>query len=273
MRSGPELALPEQVEANEGHWAAYDAAGIDRLLAVEDRHFWFRARNQIIAALIQTPIHALPDGFRILEVGCGSGNVLRVLKAVAAGRGSVEGLEVSEPAAAAARARTGLPITNGHLADLHAPESYDIIAAFDVLEHIRDEHAALSEMRARLKPGGRLILTVPAHPGLWSAFDVASEHMRRYTSTGLPEALARAGFTVEYLSYFMSLLFPAMWLRRNLLKADRRDLAVVYDAEFRIVPGINRVAYEVLRQEAHLIRRGGRLPFGTSLAVIARTAA
>src|ERR1700676_4906851 len=210
MRSGPELALPEQVEANEGHWAAHGAAGDGRPPRGEDRHLWFRARNQIIAALVQTPIRALPDGFRILEVGCGSGNVLRVLKAVAAGRGSVEGLEVSEPAAAAARARTGLPITNGHLADLHAPESYDIIAAFDVLEHIRDEHAALSEMRARLTPGGRLILTVPAHPGLWSVSDVASEHMRRYTSTGLPEAFARAGFTGEYLSYFMSLLFPAM---------------------------------------------------------------
>jgi SAM-dependent methyltransferase len=272
MHSGPELALPEQVETNEGHWAAYDAAGIDRLLAVEDRHFWFRARNQIIAALVRAPIRSLPEGFRILEVGCGSGNVLRVLKAVAAGRGTVEGLEVSAPAAAAARIRTGLSVTNGYLADLDAPEPYDLIAAFDVLEHIRDEHAVLAQMRARVKEGGRVILTVPAHPALWSAFDVASEHMRRYTSTGLTQALGKAGFEVEYLSYFMSLLFPAMWLRRHLLKADREDLAVVYDSEFRIVPGINRVAYEILRQESHLIRRRRRLPFGTSLAVIARTA-
>jgi 2-polyprenyl-3-methyl-5-hydroxy-6-metoxy-1,4-benzoquinol methylase len=272
MHSGPELALPDQVETNEGHWAAYDAAGIDRLLAVEDRHFWFRARNQIIAALVRAPIRSLPEGFRILEVGCGSGNVLRVLKVVAADRGSVEGLEVSAPAAAAARTRTGLSVTNGYLADLDAPAPYDVIAAFDVLEHIKDEHAVLAEMRARLKDGGRVILTVPAHPTLWSAFDVASEHMRRYTLAGLTAALGKAGFEVEYLSYFMSLLYPAMWLRRHLLRADRDDLAAVYDSEFRIVPGINRVAYEILRQEAHVIRRGGRLPFGTSLAVIARTA-
>jgi SAM-dependent methyltransferase len=272
MSFGQKLAPPEQDEANERHWAAYDAAGIDRLLAVEDRHFWFRARNRIIAALVRAPIHSLPDGFRILEVGCGSGNVLRVLKDAAVGRGSVEGLEVSAPAAAAARIRTGLPITNAHLADLDASERFDIIAAFDVLEHIRDEHAVLQQMRARLTDGGRVILTVPAHPRLWSAFDVASEHMRRYTATGLTRALRKAGFEIEYLSYFMSLLFPAMWLRRNFIKTDRRELAVVYDSEFRIVPGINRVAFEILRQESHLIGRGGRLPFGTSLAVIARAA-
>jgi 2-polyprenyl-3-methyl-5-hydroxy-6-metoxy-1,4-benzoquinol methylase len=272
MSPGHELALPEHVEANEGHWAAYDAAGIDRLLAVEDRHFWFRARNEIIAALVRTPIQRLPDGFRILEVGCGSGNVLRVLKAAAAARGSVEGLEVSAPAAAAARIRTGLPITNAHLADLDAPERYDIIAAFDVLEHIRDEHEVLAQMRARVRDRGRVILTVPAHPALWSAFDVASEHMRRYTATTLTTSLRKAGFKIEYLSYFMSLLFPAMWMRRQFIKADRRDLAVVYDSEFRIVPGINRVAFEILRQEAHVIGRGGRMPFGTSLAVIARAA-
>src|SRR5580700_10428704 len=80
----------------------------------------------------------------------------------------------------------------------------------------------------------------------------------RNTSTRLTQASGKASFEVEYLSYFMSLLFPAMWLRRHLLKADREDLAVVYDSEFRIVPGINRVAYEILRQESHLIRRGRR---------------
>ncbi len=270
MSAGQEVTIPDRAEASEGHWAAYDAAGIDRLLAVEDRHFWFRARNQIIGSLVRAPIHNLPDGFRILEVGCGSGNVLRVLKAVADGRGSVEGLEVSAPAAAAARIRTGLPITNAYLADLHAPKRYDVIAAFDVLEHISDEHAVLQQMRERVTDGGRVILTVPAHPALWSAFDVASEHMRRYTAVALTRALTKAGFEIEYLTYFMSLLYPAMWLRRNLIKSDKRALAVVYDSEFRIVPVINRIAFEILRQESHVIDWGRRLPFGTSLAVIAR---
>ena len=150
MSSVPGLDAAGTIEgpvAHETHWAAYDAAGIQRLLAVEDRHFWFRARNLIIAALVGDPIHRLPDGFRILEVGCGSGNVLRVLKRAAAGRGGVEGLEVSGPASEVARERTRLSVTNGHLADLRTPEPYDIIAAFDVLEHISDEAGALSQMR------------------------------------------------------------------------------------------------------------------------------
>lgn len=273
MGSMPGLDAPETIDspvASETHWAAYDAAGIQRLLAVEDRHFWFRARNLIIAALVGDPIESLPNGFRILEVGCGSGNVLRVLKRAAAGRGSVEGLEVSGPASEAARKRTGLTVTNGHLADLPTTESYDIIAAFDVLEHISDEAGVLQQMRSRLTTGGRVVLTVPAHPKLWSSFDEASEHMRRYTPASLTKALRSAGFDIEYLSYFMFPLYPVMWLRRRLSLRRQHDFGAVFDSEFQIVPVINEVAYQVLRREAFVIRHRRRLPIGTSLTVIAR---
>jgi SAM-dependent methyltransferase len=261
---------PDEHNRAESHWAAYDEAGIQRLLEVEDRHFWFRARNRIIHALVDAPVQGLPDSFRILEVGCGSGNVLRVLKRSAKGRGLVEGVEVSGPAAEVARARTGLSVTNGYLADLPDSERYDLIAAFDVLEHIRDEAGVLREMRTRIKDTGYLILTVPAHPNLWSAFDVASEHMRRYTPSSLTRALRVAGFRIEYRTYFMSLLYVPMWLRRRFLKLTRRDLAAVYDSEFRIIPGVNEVAYELFRREAPVIHARRHLPMGTSLAVVAR---
>ena len=213
----------------EGHWSAFDAAGIQRLLAAEDRHFWFRARNETIAALARGPIRGLPDGFRILEVGCGSGNVLRILHKLAADRGQVEGLELSPQAADAARARTGLSVTNGYLSDLDPHAKYDLIAAFDVLEHIADEAQVLGQMQQRLLPGGRLILTVPAHQTLWSPFDIASGHERRYSMRTLSRALRASGFRVEYVTYFMSLLFPMMWLRRRLLKAGERDMAAMLD--------------------------------------------
>lgn len=213
----------------EGHWSAFDSAGIQRLLAAEDRHFWFRARNEIIAALAGALISNLPDGFRILEVGCGSGNVLRVLQRLTAGRGHVEGLELSEEAAATARVRTGLTVTNGYLSDLTTAAPFDLIAAFDVLEHIADELAVLREMRERLQPYGRLILTVPAHQSLWSPFDVASGHERRYTLGTLSRALRAAGFRVEYRTYFMSLLFPPMWLRRRILKSEKADMAAILE--------------------------------------------
>jgi 2-polyprenyl-3-methyl-5-hydroxy-6-metoxy-1,4-benzoquinol methylase len=253
----------------ESHWSAFDAKGIERLLAAEDRHFWFRARNQTIAALVGRPIQRLSHGFRILEIGCGSGNVLRVLQASAAGRGSVEGLEVSREAAAAARRRTGLTITDGYLADLDPASKFDVIAAFDVLEHIADEAGVLREIGDRLRPGGRLFLTVPAHQSLWSAFDVASGHERRYTLTTLSRALRASGFDVEYATYFMSLLVPLMWVRRRVMKAGSSDHGALLDSEFQIVPGINGVAYELLRQEAHVIRARRHLPMGASIAAIA----
>jgi 2-polyprenyl-3-methyl-5-hydroxy-6-metoxy-1,4-benzoquinol methylase len=253
----------------ESHWSAFDAAGIQRLVAAEDRHFWFRARNETIAALARRPIENLSDGFRILEVGCGSGNVLRVLQRLAAGRGTVEGLEVSREAAAVARSRTGLTVTDGYLSDLDPGLAFDVIAAFDVLEHIADESGVLREIRERLRTGGCLILTVPAHQSLWSAFDVASGHERRYTLATLSRALRTAGFRVQYATYFMSALFPMMWVRRRLVKAKQRDMAALLDSEFQIVPGLNEVAYEVLRQEARVIRARRRLPMGASIAAIA----
>ena len=253
----------------ESHWSAFDADGIQRLLAAEDRHFWFRARNETIAALVSRSFQELPEGFRVLEVGCGSGNVLRVLQRVAAGRGSGEGLELSPDAAEAAHVRTGLSVTNGYLADLDPTRSFDVIVAFDVLEHIADERTVLRQMRERLRPHGRLILTVPAHQSLWSPFDVASGHERRYTLATLSRALRASGFDIEYTTYFMSVLFPAMWLRRRLLKGEEHDMGAILDSEFRIVPGGNQLAYQVLRQEARVVRARRRLPMGTSLAAIA----
>jgi 2-polyprenyl-3-methyl-5-hydroxy-6-metoxy-1,4-benzoquinol methylase len=266
MSSQPD---PGGLRAAESHWSAFDADGIRRLVAAEDRHFWFRARNQIIAALMGPPIDALPDGFRILEVGCGSGNVLRVLKRLGRNRGVVEALELSPEAAEVARARTGLTVTNGYLSDLDASASFDIIAAFDVLEHIADEDAVLQQMRDRLRPQGRLVLTVPAHETLWSAFDMASGHVRRYTPATLSRALRTAGFRVEYLSYFMSLLFPPMWMRRRLSHRDSTDMGATLDSEFQIVPVVNTIAYELLRREAVAVGRRWRLPMGTSLVALA----
>jgi 2-polyprenyl-3-methyl-5-hydroxy-6-metoxy-1,4-benzoquinol methylase len=260
---------PEQGRG-EGHWSAFDAAGIQRLLAAEDRHFWFRARNETIAALARGVIRDLPNGFRILEVGCGSGNVLRVLQTLAADRGQVEGLEMSPEAADVARARTGLSVTNGYVSDLDPHAKYDVIAAFDVLEHIADDAQVLIQMRERIVPTGRLILTVPAHQSLWSPFDVASGHVRRYSMRTLTRALQASGFQIEYATYFMSVLFPPMWLRRRLLPSEKRDMGALLDSEFQIVPGLNRIAYEVLRREAVATSRRWRLPIGTSLAAIAR---
>ena len=138
-----------------------------------------------------------------------------------------------------------------------------------MLEHVADSGAVLTQMRERLRIDGRLLLTVPAHQSLWSAFDVASGHERRYTLRTLSQSLRAAGFQVAYLTYFMSLLYPPMWLRRRLLKAPDTDMATLLDSEFQIVPVVNEIAYELLRQEARVVRARRRLPLGTSIAAIA----
>jgi 2-polyprenyl-3-methyl-5-hydroxy-6-metoxy-1,4-benzoquinol methylase len=260
---------PSSTGSAESHWSAFDAIGMQRLVTAEAHHFWFRARNEILAALIEGPMRDLPDGFRVLELGCGSGNVLRVMQRLAAGRGTVEGLEVSSQAAEIARRRTGLQVSTGRLSEVDPTRSFDIIAAFDVLEHIADVPRVLEQVRARLRRNGRLIVSVPALQSLWSSFDVASGHERRYSLPLLTRTLRAAGFDVEYRTYFFSLLYPAMWLRHRLIRTHVDDLGSLLDSQFRVVPGVNQLAYEVLRQEAHLIRGRRRLPIGTSIAAIA----
>ena len=138
----------------ESHWSAFDAAGIQRLLAAEDRHFWFRARNQIIAALAGRPIADLADGFHILEIGCGSGNVLRVLQRLRRGAAASRDSRSAREAADVARARTGLThhewIPLGPRLPRHPSTS---VAAFDVLEHIDDQVAVLIRCEHGCDPG------------------------------------------------------------------------------------------------------------------------
>jgi hypothetical protein len=125
-----------------------------------------------------------------------------------------------------------------------------------------------------LKDGGALILTVPAHMTLWSYFDVAACHCRRYESPGLTQILQESGFEVEYLTQFMMSLFPLVWLTRRMragdAEADRERAAERAATELKIVPVLNGVLKFVLAGEAFAIQRRWRLPLGTSLLAVAR---
>ncbi|GAC1338928.1 MAG: class I SAM-dependent methyltransferase [Candidatus Dormibacteria bacterium] len=242
-------------------------------MAAEDRHFWFRARNDIIRSALRRLVPALPRGPRALEIGCGTGNVLRVLKDELGG-GTVIGMELFEDGARRARSRVGCEVISGTLEESDLAGRFDLVGMFDVLEHLDDDVATLQQVAALLDGAGYFMATVPAHPWLWSRFDEASMHRRRYTAASLTRALEAGGFEVRYLTYFMSALLPPFWLRRRLTRdgplrghpnahADLRD-------ELRVVPGFNALAYHVLRQEARLTGRHRKLPFGTSLLAIAR---
>ncbi len=151
---------------------------------------------------------------------------------------------------------------------------FDVVCIFDVLEHLPDEQETMRASANVLKPGGILIVTVPAHASLWSYFDIASRHCRRYERSSLTCALRSAGFTMKYLTEFMMALYPLMWLLRR-INGRRGDItqeeaAAKATSEFKVVPIINSLLKILVRWEPLALRGGMALPIGTSLLAVAQ---
>lgn len=254
--------------------STYDPAYFERLFAVEDGHFWFRARNEIIASLVAQLTASLASGYRVLEVGCGTGNVLRVLEK-ACPSGEITGVDLFAEGLNFARRRTSCRLVRGDVHALPFDQPFHLIGLFDVLEHLHDDMQALRDLHDALVPGGALLLTVPAHPSLWSYFDEASHHQRRYDATELRSKLLNSGYHVEYLTPYMACLFPLLWLGRRMAGLLHRGDVNVDDLatrELRINPLANDLLYHILRREARLVKRRKQLPMGASIVAIARRA-
>ena len=230
----------------------------DRMAALDQTHWWYVARRRILADLIAREIKP-PSRARILEIGCGTGHNFPVLDKF----GSVEALEVDAPARAIASERLGYPVGDAPLPGLPGvPDaSYDLIALLDVLEHIEGDLAALVSIKAKLKPGGRILITVPANEWMWSAHDTVHHHFRRYNPASLRKVAAEAGLKVDLLTHFNTLLFPLAAAVRIAGKLTRRE-----DADDAQPPApLNAIFTGLFGLERHLIGRV-TLPFGVSLA-------
>jgi SAM-dependent methyltransferase len=239
-----------------------ERAVFDRMAELDQEHWWFLARRRILERLVERVIRP-PQGARVLEVGCGTGHNLAML-----GRfGKIEACELDRCARALASKRLGRKVKDARLPDLSMFERnvYDLVALLDVLEHVPDDIGSLRAIHRRLKPGGALLLTVPANPWMWSAHDVAHHHFRRYTRAGLRKLFEQAGFDVQLLSYFNSLLFPPIAAARLIGKARGTDSAD------DTLPGarVNALLNSVFGLEAGLIGRAP-MPFGVSLVAVVR---
>ena len=177
----------------------------DQMARIDQVHWWYVARRDILATLIKRRIRP-PLGARILEVGCGTGHNLDMLKRF----GAVDAIEVDEAARAMASARLGRDVMNAPLPALEGVEdgAYDLIAMLDVLEHLDDRRGALANLARKLKPGGSILITVPAFPFMWSGHDVVNHHKLRYTRSTLRKDVAEAGLKLDMLRWFNSLLVP-----------------------------------------------------------------
>lgn len=240
----------------------YDPTYYDDLARLETRNFWFRARSRLI-------IHALqkyfPGARSLLEIGCGTGVVLEALH-TAMPELTISGSELFIEGLGFARSR----LPDVRLMQMDATripfrDEYDVIGAFDVLEHIEDDTRVLDEIRRALHPGGGAILTVPQHPWLWSHQDQLAHHVRRYQRGELEDKLHRCGFRIVHSTSFITLLLPLLAWSRCTMKRKSNDPF----RELRIGGLANTLLGAALKLEFQLLRTGLRLPVGGSRLVVA----
>jgi SAM-dependent methyltransferase len=235
---------------------AYTAVHIEE----DRRHWYFRGRLEVLLRVIERTLP--PPPCRVLELGCGTGNVLQAL-----GRfGQVVGIE-RDPELRAVGCAAGLDIRAGALPDdVPVPDGWaDAVLLLDVIEHLDDDLAALRAARAAARPGGAVIVTVPAYAWLWSGHDVALGHRRRYSTARVRAVLTAAGLHVAHVGYFNTVLFPAIAgvrLAKRLLRLTGHDL-------HRPAPLVNEALTRLFALERHVALRPG-LPFGTSVVAVAR---
>ncbi len=261
QRAGFVALAPALAAQSEG----FDPALFAELAALESRNFWFRSRNRLLVWALR---RYFPGAANFLEVGCGTGFVLQGIAAafpaltLSASEAQTEGL------AYAAERVPRAQFLQMDARRMPFDREFDVIGAFDVIEHIAEDETVLGAMHRALRPGGGILLTVPQHPSLWSEYDVRAHHVRRYTAGELRYKLTRAGFEIVKMTSFVSLLLPLMLLSRRSQRVTGAD----YDplAELRIAPVANALLECVLDAERLLIRAGLPLPAGGSLLAVAR---
>ncbi len=233
-------------------------------LEVDEHHWWYRGRRRVIRAeLDRLP---LPSAARVLDAGCGSGRTLQEL----VDYGDVSGIELNTEAAALARGRALGDVEVGRLEELPWEDAtFDLITCLDVIEHVPDDTAALAELLRVCRPGGWLLVTVPAYQALWSRHDEANHHYRRYSRAALRAAAGAAGWQLQRMSSFNSLLLaPAAAVR---LAQRRLGTHNGYTNDLDLGPAwLNDVLERPLALEASWLARGRTLPAGLSLLAVLR---
>jgi len=230
-----------------------------QMAELADRHWWYRGRRKIIADLIRR-YGRVPADAQILEIGCGTGHNLAML----AGFGHVDGLELDDEARTMSEKRLGRAVLSSPLPELAdvADRHYDLIGAFDVIEHIDDDRAAIASIATKLKAGGTFVMTVPAHQWMWTAHDVVNHHKRRYSRRGLKALFEQSPMKLDKIGYFNSLLFPLAIAERASSKLRGKE-----DGDVRLPPApLNGALEAVFSAERHLV---GRLPLTPGLSLFA----
>jgi ubiquinone/menaquinone biosynthesis C-methylase UbiE len=237
------------------------------MAAVEDRHWWYGGMRAISTAMLDTAYAGRTD-LRVLDAGCGTGGNAIFLRRY----GAVVGMDLAPDAIEFGRERIGGGLVRGSVLELpFADASFDLVTSFDVLYHrgVPDEVTALREVARVVRPGGRLLIRLPAYEFLRSKHDRAVHTRRRYTAGQVNTLLAAGGFVTERCSYINTLLFPLPLAQRLL---ERAMPALEHqDSDLALPPPlINEVMRWPLATEAVWLAHGGRFPVGLSVLCLAR---
>lgn len=258
--------------------AAMKPENYEIIFEVEDDHWWFVGRRAVVFAQIENALgtqasqparvaeeelHAAPRAFQSLDIGCGTGATMDHLRKF----GEVQGIDLAMIPLSFSRRRGHQRTMCASATELpFADETFDLITALDVIEHLDDDVKGLSEIRRTLKPGAPAVIYVPAFQALWGPNDDQSGHKRRYRLPELQAAAENAGLTVEHISYSNFAMFVPIWLGRKLLNLLGRTEA----SENKINhPLINKLLAWLFASEANWLRRH-RLPFGVSVVCVVR---
>jgi 2-polyprenyl-3-methyl-5-hydroxy-6-metoxy-1,4-benzoquinol methylase len=266
MIDGIKCYSPEVASA----YTDYPDSGFDLTDKNSESSFWVSSRNRLFKSIVQC--HLAPKGkTKFLEIGCGTGDFIQQIA-------KNENLEITGSEIylkGLVYAKKNLPgidfiqfdVTQGKIG-----EQFDIITAFDVIEHIENDNAALSNISQMLKKDGVLVVSVPQHMFLWSKLDEIVKHKRRYSRSDLVAKLKANDFDIDYATSFLFILFPLMLLSRLFDKGSDQTPSGEQELEKRVKFSgfLNAIFDFLMRIDEGLIRLGFSLPFGGTLVVVAR---
>jgi SAM-dependent methyltransferase len=243
----------------------FKSSYFSELARLEDGNFWFQSRNKLILWSLGEYCRNFQS---LLEIGCGTGYVLSGISKLFP-NATLHGSEIFTAGLGFAAAK--LPLVNFMQMDgrnIPFDEEFDVIGAFDVLEHIEEDERTLEQMHAALKPRGIMLITVPQHAWLWSPIDEYACHVRRYTASNLHKKIENAGFEIVRSTSFITTLLPAMMISRFFQKKFQ-DKTFDPSSELKINPFINYFFNKILNFELYMIRKGIDFPMGGSRLVVA----
>jgi len=236
---------------------------LEKMHRLEDQYWWFVGRRQLLRNLIE---RYAPEAGLILDVGCGTGGTLSALEHL----GTVVGADLSEDALGFCRQRGHRCLVCSCAEDLaFADGAFGAAVCADVFEHLQDDGKGFSEVLRILRPGGIVVVTVPAYPWLWSEHDEALSHKRRYLASGLRGRLTDAGAEMVRLSHDVSFVFPIVLAVRLLNRLRLRRLGKPHTQLMSLPGWLNRFFTGLQAMEAWIVTRVS-LPVGTSIVAVAR---